>query len=282
VMASLGKMAIGSWLRYTLGSFADCAGHSLSVVGYEDLLADPRGQLKAIVGRHPGWTPSPESWEGAVGSIQSDLRHNRSSIEDLASFPSIVFKTFDAARRFSDQDPNSWAEVIRLHREFETWTRILSDRAPLAGKLGLSWMVEGQRQIAEVQYMPSREWQTVRIVVDAPPKTPVSGLLYGLPFRAWIRRSVWHRGSGATPATPASGLGSVLNYANGVYRLDGVFEPNQIQFVTPGGDGPFELELEFLLETGPSVSAEASARIARQLEDCVGAVEHLIHRMQTG
>jgi len=279
VMASLGKMAVGSWLRYTLGSFADATGHPLDVVGYENMLADPRSQLEAVVRRQPDWSPSAEQWESAVGSVQSGLRHNRSTPDDLNAFPGIVRKTYDTVLHLGPSD--SREELFALPREFLAWTNILAEAAPIAGKLGLAWMEDGQPQVAETTYIPTPQWQTVRLTIDAPPRTPVSGLLYGLPCRAWIRRSLWHGGTGSAPATPRCGLGSTLEFADGIYRLDAVFEPDQIRFVTPGGIGPYELELEFLLETSPSISAESAARMARQLDECVGVVERLIYRLRS-
>ncbi len=61
-----GKMAVGSWLRYTLGSMADAEGYPLTVVGYDNLLNDPEVQLRAIVGRHPDWSVPPDGWQARL------------------------------------------------------------------------------------------------------------------------------------------------------------------------------------------------------------------------
>ena len=282
VMAPLGKMAVGSWLRYTLGSFADTVNHSLSVVVYDQLLSNPENILQAIVQQHPGWTPSPADWDNAVNSIQGGMRHQQSSIVELDEFPSIVRKTYETAVRIADGSEEARSDALDLHREFETWNALLTEPVASAGKFGLAWFSEGKRCISEINYIPTNGWQTVRLVIDAPSKTAVSGLIYGLPCRAWIRRSVWRRASGVTPAQIRCGLGSTLAYEKGVYRLEAVFEPDQIQFVTPGGTGPFELELDFLLEVGTAISAGASARLAKQLEGCVQSVEQLAQRLRTG
>ena len=276
VMPSLGMRALGSWLRYTLGAAADTIGHRLSVVSYPDLLSNPAGVLERLVNQEPSWQPSEEQIHRAVASIKPDLHHNRVPIDGLDEFPSIVKQTYLATTQFNESDSTSRQALVDLHREFQTWTDLLGEPAPPAGKLGLAWVQDGKPRVAEVAYQPTGDWQTISVQVDAPPKTPLNGLLYGPPFRAWIRHSTWHVGGMRTSATLRGGLGSQLKYGAGLYQLDGVFEPNQINVTTPGGDGPYTLEIEFLLETGPMIIEDAAAGLARKLEDCVLGFEQLM------
>jgi hypothetical protein len=275
VMPSLGMRAIGSWLRYTLGAAADAFGYKLSVVAYPDLLSNPADVLARLVARDDSWQPSTEQFQEAVASIKTDLRHNRVSLDELDAFPPIVKQTYLATTRFNDSNQTDWDEILALHQEFTTWTELLGDPEPAAGKLGLAWVQDGKARVTETPFQPTGDWQTVAIQVDAPPKTNLNGLLYGPPFRGWIRRSIWHVGDMKTSATLRGGLGSQLSYEAGMYRLDGVFEPNQIGLTTPGGEGLYTLELELLLETGPQVFEDAAAALARKLEACVSNFELL-------
>lgn len=264
VMPTLGKRAIGSWLRYTLGSFADTVGHALSVVPYDRLLSEPREILRRIV----DWSPPSESWHEAIGSVRTDLRHYRTSVDDLRAFPAIVRNTYLAALQFDGADPAKWEAMLALHREFLTWQTLFSEPEIAAGVLGLAWPEGGDRRVAEVRYQPNGHWQTVRLAIDAPHRTLVSGLLYGQPCRAWIRRSIWRSGDQAAQAAIRAGLGSAISSTRGIACLHGVFEPNQINLVTPDFPGPFELELEFLLEAGVSLSEAAAADLAQKLDRC--------------
>jgi hypothetical protein len=273
VMASLGQSAVGSWLRYTLGTFGDSDRFPLTVVMYDDLLRDPENTLKRIVERDPNWSPTPEEWWNAVSSIRTDLRHNRISPDKLDAYPEIVKRTFLLAKEFDDRDQAKWNEAQSLYSEFETWLDLLSEPRPPVGKLGLAWVDKGIRRVAEVRYAPEGQWQTVCLTVDAPPNTQLSGLLYGWPFRAWIRNAIWNFGESQIPAMLRAGLGSSFTTTNGLRRLNGVFEPDQIVVTTPGSPGSFELQLEFLLEVGPILSESLAADLAQKLEACASAVE---------
>ena len=268
VMQPLGKMAIGSWLRYTLGSVCEAQPNETKLIAYDALLSDPRPILESIVASHPGWNPSPAQWTDALASIDSGLRRNRRPIEELDRFPAIVRQTFDASLQAADQGVDL-DRFQALYREFKIWTRMLGEPRQPTGKLGLSWMEAGTLRIAEIDYDVLPTWQTIRLQVDAPPKTPLSGLIYGLPARVWIRGATWTSLAGRTDAPIACGPASQLTQSNGVARLDAVFEPRQIQLVTPNtAGGSYTLEVELLLETGPSIHREAAARLARLLDRC--------------
>ena len=275
VMPSLGMRAIGSWLRYTLGSVADTTDHLLSVVPYTHFLSEPQEILQKLVEGDPTWEVTDGEYTAAVGSVRSDLRHHQVRLEDLQQFPEIVLKTYIAAVTSDSPDEEQRGCLLELHQEFEAWREYLGDPVPSPGKLGLAWREDGRVLASEVGYVPSSSWQTLRLHVPCPPKSQLSGLLYGFPYRAWIRRAIWRTGDSVSPATLRSGLGSSLVYENGVYRLDGVYEPNQINVVAPGSVGPHEFEIEFLLETGPSIFEESAGALARKLEGCVSSFEQL-------
>ncbi len=276
VMASLGEAAVGSWLRYTLGAFADVQGRRhLTVVPYADFLADPDTSLRAIVDEHPDWEPSRQQWVEAMSSIKGDLRHNRVTEQALDSYPALVGRTFRAASSFDPSNVEDWRTILGLYREYELWISMMSEPATPPGKLGLAWIEDGRQRISEVRYAPEGSWQTIRLPIDAPPKTVVSGLLYGRPYRAWIRKCVWNIGEKTAPAALRTGLGSSIERAGPLSLLHGVFEPNQIALTTPAGPGPYDLEIEMFLEVGPFVSEEIAAGLSRKLEECVLSVERL-------
>jgi hypothetical protein len=272
VMPSLGERAIGSWLRYTLGAFADAAGRPLTVAPYDAMLSDPRRILEKIVAKHSDWTPTAPSWAGAIGSIKGDLRHNRAAVEGLENYPSIVAETLKAAQSF---DEDKWAHILELHREFLAWVEMFAEPAPPAGKLGLAWTDPRGQRVSETGYIPTRDWQSVRLAVDAPPKTNLAGLFYGWPGRIWIRRCVWRDGETVIPARIQTGPASRIWLTGSIHCLETAFEPNQINLATPGAGGPFELEIEFWLEYGEPVSRQAATRLAQSLEASVSAVERL-------
>jgi hypothetical protein len=281
VMASLGKMAIGSWLRYTLGSFADTHGHSLQVVSYDELLVNPRLQLERVVSHEQDWTPTEDEWQAAAASVKPDLRHNRGAEDAFVSLPSLVRETYRAAISFDGGD-SCWKEVLGLHRKFEEWVHLMAEPGPQAGKLGLSWVEGGVRKVAEARFAPSGGWQTVCLEIDAPPRTWLVGLIYGQPCRVWIRRSEWHFGDQASPAPLACGSGSEITTQGDYCRLNGVFEPDQIRFRTTDAPGPYRLELEFWLETGLSISGDAAYRVSRRLDQCVTVVEEMLCSKKPG
>lgn len=228
--------------------------------------------LTSIVERHPDWQPSNEQWDRGTSSILTDLRHNRIPVDGLSQFPALVAKSLASALAFDDKDPLRWQEILNLHKEFVLWKDLFSERQAWAGMLGLAWIEDGARRIAEVRYLPSGDWQTVRLRIDAPRKTQLSGLLFGRPCRAWIRRCFWTMDEKQTAASIRPGLGSSLSYAGGLHRLDGVFEPNQITVTTPSSAGPYELVLEFLLEFGPRVSEDAASALSKKLDQCVNSI----------
>jgi len=273
VMASLGTSAIGSWLRYTLGSFADTEGCPLTVVEYERLLKEPKSILKQLVDRDEDWQPAEADFMAAESSISGKLRHNVARVSDLDGFPPIVRRTYESAVSFSDQESDPWNALLALHTEFLGWVEMLSDFVVLPARLGLSWEADGSRKVVEVGYPDGLGWQTIRVTIDAPPKTLVSGLLHPLPYRAWIEKAVWSAGSSRAPAVLQPGLASVITQEGPLLRLEGVYEPGQIRLTTPGFPGPYELEIRFLIETGQSISASAGMRIAALLDERIRSSE---------
>jgi hypothetical protein len=273
VMQPLGTMAIGSWLRYTLGAITGASPFPVSVVLYDDFLSNPRRTLESLVERM-GWVPTEEQWVSAMKSVQTGLRHNRRAAVELDSYPEIVRQVYEAAIAAARSRDNGAIEQMRdLYREFQLWAEMMGEPRPGLGKLGLSWTRDGEQVVSEREYAVQAGWQSLSLGIDAPAKTSVSGLMYGLPAKIWIRRCVWNRPTGSEPAKLKCGPASRIAIVDGVLCLDAVVEPQQIRLITPDETGPYTLEVDFLLETGPSVHLSSAARLAKQLEKCVSAVQ---------
>jgi hypothetical protein len=279
VMAPLGSMAIGSWLRYTLGGFGDSDGSPLTVVGYDDFLEAPISSLIRIVEKHDDWKVATIDFEAAAATVRRELQHHRASVEELDLYPRIVRETLETALRFNEHPYTCGQELAGLLQEFEGWVAVT--RAPIQahGKLGLAWLAAGGPAVAETPYRVTGSWQTVRVTVEAPPNTVVSGLIYGLPCRVWIKRCVWKTVSKESEAAISTGLCSVLSQVDDVTLLDAVFEPEQMSFTTPSRAGPYELEIEFLIEQGPSIAAKAAERLAKNLGECTDRFESVRQRL---
>jgi hypothetical protein len=272
VMQSLGTMAIGSWLRYTLGAICEADPDRLQVVPYDELLANPRAVLESVVAMAPTWRPNSAQWEDALGSVRTDLRRNRTPVSKLDHFPSIVGRTYEAVTALGAGQASALSELRELYAEFQTWTRMLGDPPSAPGQLNLTWVEAGERRYVELRFEVTSSWQTISVAVDAPPKTPISGSIYGRSARVWIRRCVWSAGGRTTEAALSSGPCSGVSNRSGMWRLDAAPEAHQIRLVTPGSVGPYKLELEFLLEAGTAIDIEIAASLAQKLGRCVSSL----------
>ena len=158
-----------------------------------------------------------------------------------------------------------------LAEEFEGWRAMLAPPGNPGTQVGFAWHEHGCAQVAQKPFLPSGDWQTVRVPIPAPAATEVFGLLYGRPCRVWIRRCEWSSGGGREPVKLRAGPGSVLRHEFGVVRLDGSVEPGQIHLRTPVSPGPYELEIEFLLEASPQITLESVNRLTGRLQECLAA-----------
>jgi hypothetical protein len=288
VMPSLGLRALGSWLRYTLGSLACLRGQRVTVVGYGDLLRDPAETLARVAARSSRWqfrsdTSTKIEIQEAANTIRPELRHHKIGEKDLLKYPKILSATYRLATNFDDQRESNWVEVADLWGQYLQWHEIFDEPGAPAGKVGFAWMESGKQRAVEVGFVPSNKWQTVKLVIPAPPKTRLNGFLYGWPAKIWIRKASWRLSSSKIseeiPAEIGCGLASQMVSQGGLLELSLVYEPSQISLQTPNRTGPYELELEFLLEYGPNITANLSARLSARLEQCVAEAEALLQSL---
>jgi hypothetical protein len=196
--------------------------------------------------------------------VRPSLHRHVVNEDALAAYPSIVREVLDLCHESRLDE----SKFLALLEEFEIWLDMLAPPG-LEGAHGwVAWNQGSNVQSTIVPLLPSGDWQTVRFEIPAPPKTELYGLLYDKPCRVWIRRSVFRYGSVETAAVIKPGPASHVVHADGLVRLAGAKEARQMRLVTPSGSGPYTLELEFLLESGPRIINETAARIADRLQKC--------------
>jgi hypothetical protein len=117
-------------------------------------------------------------------------------------------------------------------------------------------------------------------MLNALPQTLVNGLLYNKPCRVWIRRAHFKVRDQEFPVKFTSGPGSSLSVYQGMIRLDGAYESQQLSLVTPSEPGPYELEMDLLLESGLAISVESTVRIASRLHECAAKISAINQRIK--
>ena len=195
--------------------------------------------------------------------------------ESLAGLPTLIREAVSSVGALGRDEEDAAGRVQTVLDEFRLWKSMLAPPGNPGTQVGFAWVERGIVQTAQAPFLPSGDWQTVRLKVPAPPHTLISGLLYARPCRVWLRRCRWHSRTGVQEARPVAGPGSHVTEAPGVTRLDGVYESQQLSLRTPSLPGPYELELEMLLEAGPQINVDAAARLAVRLQQCTARRELL-------
>ena len=275
---ALGPVAVGAWLAHTLGPLGSIDRGD--VVSYDQVVESPVRILERLVSPEQGWSPTAEEWSAAGGTIGHDPYGEET--ESLAEYPSLVREAWAECQRIGRGEP-AGETVQSLVASFETWRAMLAPPQSPGTQVGFAWVENGVVQAAQVPFLPTGDWQRVLMPISAPPNTVLSGLLYGRPCRVWIRRCSWTSKRGAAPDSPGPdsfgpdslrpaslvpGPGSQCSESRGYVRLDGAYESQQVSLRTPSFAGPYELELEFLLEAGPQINVDTAMRLAGRLEAC--------------
>ncbi|HEY3780337.1 MAG TPA: hypothetical protein VGL56_04580 [Fimbriimonadaceae bacterium] len=266
--APFGELAYGLWLHYTLYPLLACLSQPLTVVMYDDFVERPRQSLEAIVANRSGWSPSEEQWAAAIGLIEGRMRRARSDLAALEGQPSVLVRCLDLCREASNE-PGFWKNgnlderITALWKEVGQLRKMFQEDPPTAGKLSVFFNKEGRTEEVFQSYLPEETWQTVKVSVPATGGSTVAAAIYPLPAVVWVRKAVW-RFEGKEVAAdlhpgPHGAKGAVGRYLN----FSVVPEPHQLIITIPSGRGPFELEIEFYVETGFYVAVHALSRIAR-------------------
>lgn len=211
----------------------------------------------------------------AFSSGATVVLHPDSMVQpDLRDFPALVSEVYALCRTLARGEATADRLAVAV-KQFDDWREMLEPPGIPGTQIGLAWYENGVAQVSQLPFLPNGDWQTVRLPVPAPAATEVFGLLYGRPCRVWMRRCDWISREGRSPASVRPGPGSRLSEEAGVGRLDGAFEPHQIRLRTPTERGPYELELEFLLEAGPQITLESARRLGERLLGCLATQQRL-------
>jgi hypothetical protein len=99
----------------------------------------------------------------------------------------------------------------------------------------------------------------------------VNGVLYNKAVRIWIRRATLQTSRSLQQARLVPGPGSSLAAYGNLLRLDGAYEPMQVNLVLPDEPGPYRLTLELLLESNEAIANETAHRLSERLHRCLTA-----------
>lgn len=263
----LGPLALGCWLRHTLGGIEAAKDSDLSVVTFEEFMEHPRSFLEGILRFHPACSPTEDQWSQAIAGLKSQLPIDSHASDPFEDYPSLLRKTLNLCKELGRGQANH-DEVVNLVEQFRLWREMLAPPANPGAQVSLSWVERGVAKVEQTPFLPSGDWQTVRLPVGAPPNTFLSGLFYSRPCRIWLRRCVWSSNGKYESAKLVAGPGSRLSETEGIQRLDGACESQQVSLRSPSAPGPFTLELELLLEAGAQIYVEAANRLADRLLQC--------------
>lgn len=273
-LAPFGAKAIGVWMNYTFSAL-DAAKHAdLTVVPYKDFISNPRHFLERIVNKSTAWKPSESAWETAVQSVNPALKHHQNGVDSLTNAPVLARKLLE----YCEAKPEDSEALDNLTREWSVWQSMLAPQKLSGTRIGLAWRARGQIDSVQIPFLPSGDWQVIRFEFDAPPSTLMNGVLYNKACRIWIRRAEFLTPNGPTIAKLMAGPGSQINEINGIIRLDGAYETQQVNLVTPSQPGPYHLEWEILLEAGQQISQDTAARLADRLHQCAARTTQVMRQ----
>ena len=263
-LAPFGTKAIGVWMNYTFSALDAARNKDRTIIPYKDFISNPRQFLEQIVDKRMTWKPSESDWDGVSQSVNPALKHHQHGIDSLAAAPDLARKLLE----FCEELPADPRILDTLRQEWSMWQTMLAPQKHSGTRIGLAWKTRGQIDSVQIPFLPSGDWQVIRFEFDSPPSTLMNGVLYNKPCRIWIRRAEFLTPNGPVKAKLMAGPGSQLNEINGIVRLDGAYETQQVNVVTPSQPGPHRLEWEILLEAGPQISQDTATRLADRLHQC--------------
>ncbi len=245
--------SIGAWLFNTLSALKSSAGHNRYVVNYQDFLNNPRTVLEPLV-KALELPVSEVNWAECIEWVNPSLSHGSEDEDQLMGYPPILSEAYRLCAECAENPTafNAGEFDSTINDIWNRW-RILHDMFyrpsfPEA-KLSLSWERGGQINVSETTYRPTRGWQKISGLAKALPESRVSILIYPLPGIVWIRSAIWKWGETVSPAKLLPGAHGQLDSQNGFDRVWLFSGTEQVATLSPSGLGPFELEMDILIET---------------------------------
>lgn len=263
----MGDQSYGLWLHYTLAPLVETIGQSRSLIVYEQFVLDPPVALGDIA-REVGVDGTEDEWMDADEMIQPNLRHNRSDIDSLNAWPSLLRRTYElclkagkdrvgfAAGAYDDAIRGLWKELCQLKA-------MLKQSDLENGTITLSWKDGDKVATRASRFVPTGAWQNFRAEVTSEPGSIVRADLYQAPCQIWIRRAAWKSSKGLLAAEMQAGATGFLEEREGMPLLS-IFGPDPLLLRTPDEAGPHELEIEFLLESDFHVATRILTRLRDQ------------------
>ena len=129
------------------------------------------------------------------------------------------------------------------------------------GMMFLSWQSPQGSGSFKESYYPTGTWQSFRIKVDLPTRTPLLFDPYQIPFRMWIRKAVWHVNGETRKAVFRSGQFGSVETVGSYQKLTG-YGPGPAILDVPES-GPLELEIEFMVQSTPTVIRDGLSRLQK-------------------
>ncbi len=261
--------SLGLWLHYTLAPLKHSIGHRRNVMIYEDFLTTPRKTAEYLIDSVQGWSPNPEEWSAAVGTVRLDMNHNSQSVKDLGKHHFLVKKTYDlcveaAAAPLEFQNGAFDDRIESLWEEFMESLQVFG--IPLRqGNMALFWQTS-VLHYSTSKFRPVYAWQTVKVEADCPPGATVGICIYDLTSVVWIRNAIWRYDGKEVPAGIMAGRNAELSTDGGLQRLAIGFGQEQLITQAPSTAGPFEFEIEFYLEVNAEITLGYLARQSKELK----------------
>lgn len=245
------QRALGMWVDYMLTNLREAKGSPRYVISYEDLLENPAQQLKGLAEGLLPWKPSTEQMQAGVDTINPEWSHSRFSLDDLKGWPTIVERTYDVCLRAA-ADPSGLnagkfdGEIDALWDEWLTTSNMVRSTQMPPGHMLFSWREGDALKHNDHAFTPTGGWQTIRSTVTGLPGETVQITPYQMACQVWIKKAIWHVSGQEIGAPLMAGPNGILEKP-GLLRLTSLGS-GSVATRVPDGDGPAELELEFLLQ----------------------------------
>lgn len=260
---------VGLWVHYMLHTLKGTQGAPRHLLSYENLLQEPRKYLKRLADDLLPYEPTDEQMEAAYATIKPQWSHSKFSMNDLKTWPSIVARTYELCLRMAE-DPEGLNAGKYDPETDELWDEWLAignmtheTRLP-SGQMILSWQEAGQVQHVKQDFTPTGDWQVIRQQLQVGPGQTLQIYPYQMACQIWIKRAVWHVGGKQAPAGLMQGPTGIMEQP-GMLRLT-AFGPAPLLVKAPQEPGPYEFELEFLLQMDMSVMNTVAMMLAQRYE----------------